>query len=66
VWHAIKPNAFMNAGKSQYYHHAARWLRRVQAAYEASDRIEEWRKYRASLALLHKRKLKLAAILKGL
>ncbi len=34
----------MNAGKSQYYHHAARWLRRVRAAYEASNRIEEWRK----------------------
>lgn len=56
----------MNAGKSEYYHHAGRWLRRVQAAYEASDRIEEWQKYRASLVLLHKRKLKLVAVLEGL
>ncbi|HEY6487459.1 MAG TPA: hypothetical protein VIX83_13840 [Candidatus Cybelea sp.] len=56
----------MSPGKSEYYHHAARWLHCARAAYEASDRAEEWRAYRVWLLGRHKRKYKLVAILKGL
>ncbi len=56
----------MDPGKSEYYHHAGRWLTRVRAAYEASNRNEEWQNYRTRLLLSHKRKLKLVAILKTL
>lgn len=56
----------MDCGKSEYYHHAERWLTRVRAAYVALDRNDEWQAYRARLMLSHKRKLKLTAILKTL
>jgi uncharacterized Zn finger protein len=56
----------MNPGKSEYYHHAGRWLTRVRAAYEASNRDEEWRSYRRRLLLRHKRRHKLVAVLKSL
>jgi hypothetical protein len=56
----------MNPGKSEYYHHAGRWLSRVRAAYQASNRDEEWRNYRTRLLLQHKRRHKLVAVVKSL
>ncbi len=56
----------MNPGKSEYYHHAGRWLTRVRAAYEASNRKAEWLSYRARLLLQHKRRHKLLAVVKSL
>jgi uncharacterized Zn finger protein len=56
----------MNPGKSEYYHHAGRWLTRVRAAYQVSNRGAEWRTYRTQLLLQHKRKHKLVAVVSGL
>jgi len=56
----------MNPGESKYYHHAGRWLTHVRAAYQASDRDEEWRRYRRRLLLQHKRRYKLVAVVKSL
>lgn len=56
----------MNAGKSEYYHHASRWLGRARAACQASNRGDEWQVYRTSLLLRHKRKYKLVAIIESL
>jgi uncharacterized Zn finger protein len=56
----------MNPGTSKYYHHAGRWLTHVRAAYQASNRDEEWRSYRTRLLLHHKRRHKLVAVVKSL
>ncbi len=56
----------MNPGKSEYYHHAGRWLGHARAAYRQAGLEQEWQSYRAALLLRHKRKLKLVAILKTL
>lgn len=53
----------MNAGKSDKYATAIEWLKRVKAAYIASERQAEWRAYRSSLVLAHGKKRKLMALL---
>ena len=54
----------MNAGKSNAYHHAAKWLKKARAAYLAADREEEWREYLADLLDQHRRKRALVPRLK--
>lgn len=56
----------MDGGKAQYYSAAAGWLRRVQAAYRATGREQEWQAYLASLLNRHGRKYSLVPLLKAL
>ena len=54
----------IDAGKAKAYHHAADWLRKVRAAYLASQRQAQWSAYRARLMEKHGRKYKLMDMLK--
>jgi len=56
----------MNEGKSQYYHHAGRWLEKARAAYRAAGREAEWQVYLRELIDRHQRKYKLVPMLKAL
>ncbi len=56
----------MESGKSQRYHHAADWLKRVRDGYRASERTSEWTTYRASLLATHGRKYTLVPMIKAL
>ena len=56
----------MDAGKSQYYHHAVNWLRKAKAAYLSSGRKGEWESYLEELLTKHFRKYKLVPMLKEL
>jgi uncharacterized Zn finger protein len=56
----------MDGGKSKYYHHAVRWLGKTRQAYEASDRMDEWRVYLEDLIGQHQRKYSLRPQLEGL
>lgn len=56
----------MDQGKSKYYHHAARWLGKAQAAYLAAGRDNEWHSYLADLLRQHGRKRSLVPLLEGL
>ncbi|MCL4301695.1 MAG: SWIM zinc finger family protein [Anaerolineae bacterium] len=49
----------MDAGKSQYYHHAIRWLEKARQAYQGSDRTQKWRSYLEELINKHARKYSL-------
>ena len=39
----------IDAGKAKAYHHAADWLKKMRAAYLASERQAQWSAYRARL-----------------
>ena len=56
----------MDQGKSQYYHHAVRWLEKARAAYRAAGREAEWLEYLESLIRRHGRKHKLVPMLEAL
>lgn len=56
----------MDAGKSQQYHHAIRWLGKARAAYLAAGHQAEWRAYLNDLLARHARKYSLVPGLKGL
>jgi uncharacterized Zn finger protein len=56
----------MEAGQSQYYHHAASWLDRALAAYRAAGREAEWQAYLGEIRARHGRKYKLMGMLEGL
>jgi uncharacterized Zn finger protein len=58
--------SIMNQGKSQYYHHAARWLEKARAAYRTADRETEWETYLAELMARHRRKYSLMPMLETL
>lgn len=49
----------MDAGKSQHYHHAIRWLEKARQAFQGSDRTQEWRSYLEELINKHARKYSL-------
>jgi len=55
----------IEAGKSQYYHHAVSWLTRARAAYRAAGREAEWRAYLGGIRARHSRKHKLMGMLEG-
>jgi uncharacterized Zn finger protein len=54
----------MDAGKSEYYRYATEWLKKARAAYLASDRQGEWKKYYHRLLETHCRKYKLMELLR--
>jgi uncharacterized Zn finger protein len=56
----------MNAGKSNAYHHAVKWLKKIRSAYLAAHREAEWQEYLADLLRQHQRKYKLVPMLKTL
>jgi uncharacterized Zn finger protein len=56
----------MDAGKSQQYQHAIRWLGKARAAYLAAGREAEWSAYLNDLLARHARKYSLVPGLKGL
>ncbi|RME88471.1 MAG: SWIM zinc finger domain-containing protein [Anaerolineae bacterium] len=56
----------MDAGASDRYHHAVRWLEKARAAYRAAGREAEWRAYLENLLQRHARKYKLVPMLKAL
>lgn len=56
----------MDAGKSDRYHHAVRWLERARDAYRVAGEDEEWRNYKEQLLADHARKYKLAPMIKAL
>jgi uncharacterized Zn finger protein len=56
----------MDAGKSNQYHHAARWLERARRAYLAANRVEEWQSYLETLIHQHGRKYALRPKLEAL
>lgn len=62
--HQAEP--IMEQGKSQYYHHAARWLERARAAYRAAGRETEWKTYLSELMARHRRKYSLMSRLEAL
>ncbi len=59
----VRAEDIINRGKADAYHHAANWLRKVRAAYLASDQKSGWAKYRAQLIQTHNRKYKLMGLL---
>lgn len=56
----------MDQGRSQHYSDANAWLKKVRAAYRASDRYDEWQAYLEGLITRHKRKYKLRTLLENL
>jgi uncharacterized Zn finger protein len=58
--------SIINAGKSQHYDTAARWLTRVRDAARVAGREAEWRAYLDSLLAEHRRKYSLVPRLKQL
>ncbi|MEA5507080.1 SWIM zinc finger domain-containing protein [Halotia wernerae UHCC 0503] len=54
----------MDAGKAEYYDHAVEWLKKVRAAYLASERKTDWASYKAQLIEVHNRKRKLMGLFK--
>ncbi len=56
----------MDAGASDRYHHAVRWLKKARAAYRAAGREAEWHAYLDGLLQRHARKYKLVPMLKAL
>ena len=56
----------MDAGKSKYYHHAARWLEKARAAYHAAGQADEWRTYIEAQIERHYRKYSLRPLLEDL
>jgi uncharacterized Zn finger protein len=58
--------SIMNQGKSQYYHHAARWLQKARAAYRTADRVTEWETYLCEIMARHRRKYSLIPMLETL
>lgn len=56
----------MDAGKSQHYHHAIRWLEWARKAYLAANRAQEWQTYLDSLIEKHTRKYSLRPQLEDL
>ncbi len=56
----------MDAGRSQAYHHAVDWLRRVKRAYQVMGKEDEWRSYLEGLIQKHFRKYKLRPMLEEL
>lgn len=56
----------MDAGQSQYYHHAVRWVETARRAYLGADRAEEWRSYLENLINQHARKYSLRPRLEAL
>ena len=58
--------SIMDGGKSNYYHHAIRWLEKARQAYLAANRVEAWRAYLESLIDKHARKYSLRPKLEAL
>ena len=58
--------SIMDRGKSNHYHHAARWLAKARQAYLAADRATEWGKYLEGLIGRHARKYSLRPQLEAL
>lgn len=56
----------MDAGKSQHYDTAARWLAKARAASAVAGRDEEWAAYLSELLDIHRRKYKLVPLLQQL
>ncbi len=56
----------MEQKRSQAYHHAVDWLRRVKEAYTIMGREAEWRSYLEGLIERHKKKYKLRPMLEEL
>ena len=56
----------IEAGQSQYYHHAVNWLDRARAAYRAAGREAEWQAYLSEIRSSHGRKYKLMGMLERL
>jgi uncharacterized Zn finger protein len=56
----------MDEGRAQYYDAAAHWLGKARAAYQATERQQEWQRYLAALLARHQRKYKLVPLLKSL
>jgi len=58
--------SIMDAGKSNYYHHAVRWLGKARAAYRSAGREAEWQAYLRELLTRHQRKYSLVPQLETL
>ena len=55
----------MDRGKAKYYYKAIEQLEKVRYAYIASDRKQEWSKYRTKLVTIHGRKRKLMGLMQS-
>jgi uncharacterized Zn finger protein len=58
--------AIMDAGKSEYYEVAARWLRRAKAAQQKAGETAQWSEYLERLIAQHAKKWKLRPMLEAL
>lgn len=58
-----RAEAIMDAKKAEHYHHAAKWLQKVRAAYAQAGKSAEWSAYRQQLIQTHVRKRKLMGFL---
>ncbi len=56
----------INAGQSNHYDEAVRWLEKVRAAYQAAGRQHDWQTYLDSIRCDHGRKHKLMGLMKEL
>jgi uncharacterized Zn finger protein len=56
----------MEAGRSDRYHHAVKWLEKARRAHHAADRGGAWSAYLAGLIERHARKYKLRPMLEAL
>lgn len=56
----------MDAGQSQYYHHAVRWLEKAGKAYRTMKKEKEWQEYLNGLIQKHARKSSLRPQLEAL
>lgn len=56
----------MDEGKSQYYHHAVRWLEKARRAYLALGQAAQWNEYLEGLIRKHARKYALRPRLEAL
>jgi uncharacterized Zn finger protein len=56
----------MDAGRSDLYHHAVKWLLKTRTAYYAAGRQSDWKAYLDTIIQTHKRKYKLRPMLESL
>ncbi|MGH2415152.1 MAG: SWIM zinc finger family protein, partial [Microcystaceae cyanobacterium] len=59
-----RAESIMDAGKSEHYDDAIKWLRKARSAYSQGRQQSDWSIYRANLMQAHARKYKLMAMLK--
>ena len=60
-----RAESIMDEGKAKYYYKAIEWLEKVRDLNIASDREQEWSKYRTKLVTIHGRKRKLMGLMQS-